>query len=595
MKIRFPIKSIWRQFNQGELFGDIWSSFNLDLTSNKGKIRISPQTVILKSGNDDSNIVYPIAFKKTLALDGSTFKWWCLGGTKLFVEQNANALDFAADATSNTPTTNHLYSDIDEFNNSLIASFSDDLAKLTSGVWTASWWKNSGQLNQSALGQNPHPVHVAFNNLLLIGDGNKLHTVDINNNVDTGGASGARITLKPELQIIWIRSSRSKIFIGCRNIAGRSAEIIEWDGQSVNFNENYKINSSECYSGIIKDDICYAINGWGELLEYNGGGFQPIDNLPILYNKLHRWADSFTIPNLVHRNGMAIINGNINILVNSAINISPYNNIENMRGGIWEYTKETGLYHRYSISKPASSKTEFGTSVMVKSGALVSLYPTIGSSFGQFLAGANLYTEDGGDVSTTIGVIVNLDSGDTVLKSGYLTTPWIPAQEVEEAWDKLWLLYTKFLSSSAKVNFKFRISKKTFNVFDRGVTGCIWTSTTSFTTTSSDGSLLLVGDEIEVISGVGAGLVAHIIAISLSSGIYTITIDETCTGATGKLTVMAFNFTKLDSIQDIVSSFKRVSISQTSPLIQFKIVMFGVGNSPEVDKIKINSEPKTVI
>lgn len=52
-----------------------------------------------------------------------------------------------------------------------------------------------------------------------------------------------------------------------------------------------------------------------------------------------------------------------------------------------------------------------------------------------------------------------------------------------------------------------------------------WTSTTTFTT-DRDISSAQVGDEVDIVGGVGAGTLSHITDISESSGTYTVTIDE---------------------------------------------------------------------
>ncbi len=52
-----------------------------------------------------------------------------------------------------------------------------------------------------------------------------------------------------------------------------------------------------------------------------------------------------------------------------------------------------------------------------------------------------------------------------------------------------------------------------------------WTDTDSFTTTL-DLSDAQVGDEIEIIAGVGSGHIAHISSLSDSSGTWTVNLDE---------------------------------------------------------------------
>ncbi len=593
--IIFPLRNIWRQFNQGEIFGDIWASWNLDLTSNKGKVRVSPQTVTFMSNADDSNMKFPVAFKRTSA-DG-TDKAWVLANTKLFnLAWSSFPGVMAADTNTGTPTVSHSVSDLEEFNAKLYASLANDIAELSA---INTWDADKGTVEWGlTFGSNPHPIHTAFNNLFCIGDGNKLHTVDTSDNVDTGGSGGARLTLKTELEIVWIRSSRSAIWIGCRNTKGRSAEIIQWDGSSASFNNNYKLNSSECLAGLIKDDVPYTVIGNGELLQFNGRGFVTIDNFPIYLNKNHIWSDIYTIPNMVHRNGMAVIDGNIQILVNAAIDGQTNQNLENFHSGIWEYTKETGLYHKYSANKVRSgTNTDFGSPCILKPGFLVAL----AGSTSKFIAGAELYANDGGASLTEVGVLIKADT-DSVAKMGYLVSPQIHTKQIEETWGTFWLLAKKFLNGTTNIIIKFRLDLFSFdssNVFDEGQTGGTWASTTTFSYDKSsypDVTQVTIGDEVEILSGVGAGLCAKITNITTVSNTVTFTIDQTVTGATTQnITVRFSRWTQIGSWSDLVQRYKQQNINQASSFIQFKIVMFGLKTSPELEKIKLKSQVKRPI
>jgi hypothetical protein len=55
----------------------------------------------------------------------------------------------------------------------------------------------------------------------------------------------------------------------------------------------------------------------------------------------------------------------------------------------------------------------------------------------------------------------------------------------------------------------------------------IWTSTTTFTTTNAEWADAVVGDEVEILQGAGAGILGHIVSVLENAGTYTVTIDET--------------------------------------------------------------------
>ena len=71
--IKIPANNKWVQSNRGDIFGSIWSSFNIDLTQQrdrqKGNIRI---TRMLRAATSAvlTNLGVPVAFRR---LGGATY------------------------------------------------------------------------------------------------------------------------------------------------------------------------------------------------------------------------------------------------------------------------------------------------------------------------------------------------------------------------------------------------------------------------------------------------------------------------------------------------------------------------------------------
>lgn len=578
-----PKNTIPRQVNKGELYGDFWASWNMDLESNAGKIRVSPIPTLYTSKNDDPLFVYPTAFFRDSAL------YYAVCNQRIFrtLVTNLESTMFVQDIIASSPTTalSSLYSDAVSWNLGNYVSLLTDVARLFAGTWTPTWW--TGTVGGAALTTGiPHPIFTGFNNLLLIGNGNVIASVNT-----AGSFSDARITLPLEFEVQWIRGSSTTYWIGARHKFGKEAKVFSWDGYSENFNGDYKLGSDMTFAGLVKDGVCYTVNGNGQLLAFNGGAFVEIDALPVADTQ-NLFSDRSTIPAInINKNGMEIINGNINILVASGLASTNTIYLENQLSGIWEYTKESGLYHKYPIVKSNVDGNDFGSPAIVRAGALFPLDKT-----NQFFAGASVFTDN---VTTEIGVVNIIPASNTRSKMGYFITPQIPTDNIEEIWQKVYALYTKLTNASDYITVKYRTSRNTIITFTGDNT---WVDSTHFTTTAPEFSGVAVGDEVEILMGQGSGMSATITAISYSNPTYTVTITPGVTSASGSFRFRTSNWIKIDSVNETVSTNKEFGIGANSNWIQFKTIMYGLSstsvsmiNSPEIEKLIIKSDKQIPI
>ena len=607
MIVSIPENGKLYQTNDGELSGSIYASYNLDLTSNPGRIRVSPQTILAGSATYDlggSMYHIPVIIKSSAA---GQSRWWIMGDKKLYYT-TADPISGALtdDITANAPSEilDYKYSDMIEFKpnaettslivsggtDTVISGFTD-ISKLTAGTWTSNWFTGLG--GTGLITQVPHPLNFGFNNLLLIGNKNKVHTVDIYNTIDNN-----RLNFKPEFEVVWIISSSTGYWIGCRNTQDREAEVFYWDGYSENFNGNYKVGSSQVYCGIIKDGVCYIMNGRGQLMAFNGAGFSEVARLPIITGDGRNWKDGNNLS--IHKNGICLIDNNIHILINAQMDISGtadnYSYLENMLSGIWEYTKEHGLVHKYSITKDTDvTKTtikDYGSPMINFGGALVS----IPREYGLFYAGTYLYRQDKSQATAgPIGNIVKLNITDDIAKVGYFITPKIPTSSVQENWQRIYAVIKKLINSTDKIHIKYRTEDKIYGTagqtaLNKYGMAAQWIDGTTIIYSGPSDALVEVGEEVEFIGGVGSGLSANIYSID---GTTTIHLDETFAGtASGYGTIRINNWKKLGTDINIqnLENFE-IPIDKQSSWIQFKVVMFFKGKN-EIEKLLVKSEPQ---
>lgn len=604
MQIRVPEKLVPTQLNIAELLSDFWASFNLDLTSEPGKVRISQRTAKISASSDGglSALLRPAAFIRTSARGSD--EWWALCNQGLFYSNGSSdpTTPFIADATGSSPTTalDYEYSDFEEFSGDLITSLKTDIAKLSGGTWDPTWW--SSTLSKRALVTGiPHPLKVGFNNLILIGDqvvtnneagkGEKagqasVHAIDISSNVSLN-----RLLFKKSLKVVFIISSNNEYWIGLSHTKGGKAEVAYWDGSSINFNQSYKINDTTLVGGVIDNDgVPNVVDGKGRLLKFNGRGFAKVAQLPIFSNKYYRWASGASFP--MHKNGICLIDGRINMLIAAGINTDSKGGIENFWAGIWEYDEDIGLYHKHGITNTHTAGVlDFGSPIIRRPGALVETE----KRYGTLLGGVELATDND---TTLIGVVFNLDTTDTTLKQGFFITKKMLTRAIEEHWQEVCVQFSKLLNTTDKIYAKYRTDFKNYGVATYKV--ITWAnSLTQFTSASSQiWSDVSVGDEVFVLTGKGAGICAKITAISLVASTYTITLDYTFTGvSTSDLAlVQVRNWTTLpyntsqDYINDQTIRYQDLPVGDKSTEIQYKIVVFAKGNSPEIGALFSKSE-----
>ncbi len=583
-------KGRFTQFNKGDALGDIFATFNMDFDASLGKVRVAPRVRINTDDGDDADLGVPLAFVRSSA--DATDRYWALTSTgtagELFKTAGTNpSAAFTRDAISNSPTTNvrKITSDMVDFNGELIVTLSTDISNLASGTWTASWWQ--GTLGQSALSNTgtPHPLNVTKKTgLLCIGDGRNMHTVDVNDKVQTN-----RVILPPGFEITWIRSNYDGTWIGGRNTIGGEAQAFFWDESAENYNYAYGLKSDHTFAGVIKDGIAYTVNGEGQLLGFNGSGFEEVAVFPNFLIPNKRINDGNTIRRNIHRNGMAIIENKIHVLVSSLINNAFSNSMINFPSGVWVFDEESGLRHKYALSLYDGTEIDYGSFILEEVGALI---PTTASQ-GLFLAGALIRD----DSSTTSEAIFHRDLTDTLAKRGHLRTNPFPSSAVEDVFQNILLSFKRLRSSSDRIVVSYRsVKNPNFPIFGNAT----WSDTDTFTSTT-DLSNVSAGDQVMILRGRGSGTIAHVSSISEAGGTYTVNLDETIPNVSGTAEVVFLDFKKCATVSTQGIDRQGFDLDVPGAWIQFCVELRsasgsdGAGDSPELEKIVVTSQPESVI
>jgi len=236
---------------------------------------------------------------------------------------------------------------------------------------------------------------------------------------------------------------------------------------------------------------------------------------------------------------------------------------------------------------------DYGAMVIEPNGAGALAYIKSDSSEtddnGNLFVGAQVLT----NVEDTINGIFIDDTNDTVKKFGYFITPKIFSKDVIDAWQKIYVRTKKLLSASDFITVKYRTVEPTYRNLitangSRFWSEIVWVNTSSFTVTASNVPGLVVGDEVEIIAGDGAGKCAHVSTIT-GTTTYTVTLDDTFDGVTTNTARACFSdWKKIATLTSQSDEFFEFPIGVQSVWIQFKICMQHTGTNELYDLAVVN-------
>lgn len=600
----------WKQQNESDIFGTLWASKSLDLTSNMGKVRVSPR--LMRTGISAQTHKTPGAFAYAQSKDvSSTNKvFWSTAGESnsgYLLEGSATPyFTFNVAAVSGEPT------DFDSMSGALktfVASAGNLWLTSNATLRYVDYSANPAQVKTPtssptvllstgfhALEEYAERMYVAYNT-------GKIASCNSSGTCTSSGSSTISTAIKGE--ITFMKAGKNRIWIGTLNTGGLNTKIYEWDGAAANTpTREYNVDAQGVLACAIKDDIPYVVDTEGRLLTLSGGEFVEIAVLP-LNNKILKNATSPVANSanssmrFIHSNGMDVINGRVHLLINNEFMNYGSEIPERASSGIWEYDPDIGLYHKYSFTYQFAQTadagvkgaiTDYGQTRIFAAGALMNANRASSSQHynGSLLAGAGIYTS-----ATVTGAAVFVDDTlNTSAKTGYFVTQKIESSGETENWNELVVKHKKLSSSNSKIVVKYRTEEATPS--EETIT---WVNTTSFTTTGSSvtGGTVGVGDEVEITQGTGGGICSHITAISISSGTATVTVDETHTGVTTGTAKARFQkWKKAGTIQNQTKQSATIGLHVVSEWIQFKVYMFFNGDD-EIDSLILNNKPNNPV
>ena len=206
---------ILTQLNQGNLLGDIWSSLGIDLTSNKGTIRLG-RMIQNNNSSFNTNLGLAVGFRY---FNGA---WWTVAGSRVHTSTSTQS-GFVVDVTASTPTTcSSDTADIELFNGNMYVTAQTALYKYTGAAWS---------FNGTALNTNTPHLLAAYGDRLYITDlYSRIYSINTSDVMATSSSYTLSFTDSLSNVITFIRSASNRIWIGTVNTLGGKGYVYEWDG-----------------------------------------------------------------------------------------------------------------------------------------------------------------------------------------------------------------------------------------------------------------------------------------------------------------------------------------------------------------------------
>lgn len=571
----------FKQVNDGDTDGSIWSTKNINPETNHGKVQVSKVFGYRTDTVEESNLTaVPTGFAYTDAFSPTKDGYYCVAGNRVW--QTATTKPNSTwDEVSGTPTTHTFGSDIAEFNSKIYVA-GDDLDVFNGSTWSTI----SGGLNGLV-----HSMAVYANKLYISDNGKLVYSMTTGEvlsktgtatiNLDTVTGTGLNITS--------IRAVSNGIWIAATYERKQGGEMIFWDGETENKATNrYKL-SRGALALTIKDDRPYILDSKARLRVFDGTSFTEIAKFPVPDGDLRNFNISGN-DRFIHPNGMVTRRNEIYFLLKNERSDITQRPFETMPSGIWAYSTDFGLYHKHSFTQTqfgaatTGTVTDFGASELVQTGALEITDANIGVAVDaderiDLLAGVQYYT----DATNTNVAIGFLDGDNDVEKGGYLTSTQLQAEEIGEVWQDIVAYVDKFKNSTDKLIIKFRTSEDDpVYVTGRWSADDILRSDTDMTGVST-------GDEVEILRGKGAGLLSKITSLTNNN---RMVLKDTISGMSGTCTFRVQKWKEINRIDDQTTFVKNMTIgSNTGGWVQYRVFMVGAGKSPQLQRLVSVSKP----
>ena len=545
-----------RQSNSGDIFGELHETFNIDLTTNQGKIKTSNRLgKVLVEG---THIGTPAGFVDMLTWGSYYYILTEDSGYRCSVlDDPTNSSNWASSVATHD---SDLSSTAVIFDGQMRISTNTDISRWNGGgSYATDWWTNdeSGDALTTSV---PHVMEVVQSQkeTLYVTDGAQVQYLE-------KGSTTKVVELDSNVIASCLASGLSgAMWVGTYNETNGNAYVYEIytgevTGSTPTYRQAYPINAQAVLAIWMKDNNPHILTEKGEIQAFNGAGFITIEEFPIRFDsKTLEGVQSGQIQSSnrsrpVHPRGVRTHEDSVFFNINLNSEEDEYSVNTRAHSGIWEYNYVTQvLNHRFSPAHQTtdygSSKTNFGYPLMI-----------VDNQYTFLMSG-------GFDSVNSLDNVYMTISGTP---QSWFVTKEISSGTVADAYEAVYHK-AKTLAVGEEIVTQYRTSKR-----DTVYATANWLTTTSFTTTT-DVSAIQDGELIRVSHGYASGDYCNVVSITSSATTWTVTVDRAI-GAVGEVSyIYSDNYIKSAApYTSEQGEYQKLGGFGVNPWIQFLVILKG--------------------
>lgn len=341
--IRLPINNQWTQPNNSDKAGSVWATKNIDFDE-EGYLKLSPRMVRVMDDGINGDFGFPVSIGRH-----------SMGGFQVATASDANFSvtiteqqnTWAEDSGTAEPTLS-FDSNAVWFQGLWHASTATAVFSKASPTSSATWTSRITGLTSGV----QHKLCVFASRVsLCVSNGNVVKQYN------TSYSGTTDLTIPTDFEVVGMAYNNERLGIITRlandgtDGQDQEAQFITWTGATTGATSTFGIGSDAAVSIIPYKSSFVILTRSGELLYFNGGGFQKLGALPFFYESV-TWGD--VQANNVLGDSPMVVDGDV-IYINLALELNDFGKREerilpNTPAGIWCYDPKVGLYHKWSPS-----------------------------------------------------------------------------------------------------------------------------------------------------------------------------------------------------------------------------------------------------
>ena len=315
--------------NNSDREGNIYYTKNIDFSD--GYLRLADATFSTYDTSSDAE------YDTAMAMNTGDGDVWILSDDTFATYDIGLISNLRNQTTNDGAPTPSIEEDLVYFNDNWVISDNSSTEYEDGGAWTSISGVPGSSGIPGVLGLFP------YQGAVLKGAGNEVALVNTSWSVVT------TLVLPSNYRVLSIESNGAYAYIATINTNGGKGAMFKWDGTTSQHNGIYEVDAMEISSVRRYGSSVVCLTAGGQLLYFNGNGFQELAHFPFYTDRINR-MDNSNEYGLVNNRGMVVDGDKIYISLGGQFDsFNLYK--QNSPAGVWCYNPNVGLHHIYSGTK----------------------------------------------------------------------------------------------------------------------------------------------------------------------------------------------------------------------------------------------------